>query len=61
MLEIDDEFLWTDSSVALAWINQGPRVGGGFVATRVEEITAVGGVWARAPTNETLRTYLLEV
>ena len=23
MLKVDDEFLWTDSSVALAWINQG--------------------------------------
>ena len=52
VLKIDDEFLWTDSSVALAWINQGPRVGGVFVANRVEEITAVGGVWSWVPTNE---------
>ena len=44
ILVIYDEFLWTDSSVALAWINQGPRMGGVFVANRVEEITAVGGV-----------------
>ena len=46
------EFLWSDSSVALAWINQGPRVGGVFVANRVEEITAVGGVWSWVPTDE---------
>ena len=52
MLKIDDEFFWTDSSVALAWINQGPRVGGVFVANRVEEITAVDGVWSWVPTNE---------
>ena len=52
VLKIDDEFLWTDSSVALAWISQGPRVGGVFVANRVEEITAVGGVWSWVPTNE---------
>ena len=44
ILKIDEEFLWTDSSVALSWINQGPRVGGVFVANRVEEITVVGGV-----------------
>jgi len=44
VFKIDDEFLWTDSSVALSWISQGPRVGGVFVANRVEEITAVGGV-----------------
>ena len=52
VLKIDHEFLWTDSSVALAWIKQGPRVGGVFVANRVEEITAVGGVWSWVPTNE---------
>ena len=52
ILVIDDEFLWTDSSVALAWINQGPRVGGMFVANRVEEIIAVGGVWSWVPTDE---------
>lgn len=52
VLEIDDEFLWTDSSVSLAWINQGPCVGGVFVANRVEEFTAVGGVSAWVPTNE---------
>ena len=52
VLKIDDEFLWTDSSVVLAWIKQGPRVGGVFVANRVEEITAVGGVWSWVPTNE---------
>ena len=51
-LKIDAEFLWSDSSVALAWINQGPRVGGAFVANRVEEITAVGGVWSWVPTDE---------
>ena len=51
-LKIDAEFLWTDSSVVLAWINQGPRVGGVFVANRVEEITAVGGVWSWVPTDE---------
>lgn len=43
-LKIDAEFLWSDSSVALAWINQGLRVGRVFVAKRVEEIAAVGGV-----------------
>ena len=52
ILKFDDEFLWTDSSVALAWINQGPRVGGVFVTTRVEEIATVGGVWSWVPTNE---------
>ena len=52
ILKIDDEFLWTDSSVALAWINQGPRVGGVFVANRVEEIATVGGVWSWVPRNE---------
>ena len=51
-LKIDAEFLRSDSSVALAWINQGPRVGGVFVANRVEEITAVGGVWSWVPTDE---------
>ena len=51
-LKIDAEILWSDSSVALAWINQGPRVGGVFVANRVEEITAVGGVWSWVPTDE---------
>ncbi|KAK2558785.1 hypothetical protein P5673_019000 [Acropora cervicornis] len=51
-LKIDAEFLWSDSSVALAWINQGPQVGGVFVANRVEEITAVGGVWSWVPTDE---------
>ena len=51
-LKIDAEFLWSDSSVALAWINQGPRVGGVFVANRVEETTAVGGVWSWVPTDE---------
>lgn len=54
ILKTDDEFLWTDSSVALEWINQGPRVGGVFVANRVEEITAVGGVWPWVPTDENL-------
>ena len=49
---LDDEFLWTDSSVVLSWISQGPRVGGVFVANRVEEITAVGGVWSWVPTHE---------
>lgn len=38
-LKIDDEFLRTDSSVVLAWINHGARVGGVFVANHVEEIT----------------------
>ena len=52
VFKIDDEFLWTDSSVALSWISQGPRVGGVFVANRVEEITAVGGVWSWVPTDE---------
>ena len=52
VLKIDHEFLWTDSSVALAWIKQGPCVGGVFVANCVEEITAVGGVWSWVPTNE---------
>ena len=52
ILEIDDEFLWTDASVDLAWINQGSRVGGVFVAKRVEEITAVGGVWSWIPTDK---------
>ncbi|XP_067030624.1 uncharacterized protein [Acropora muricata] len=52
LLKIDAEFLWSDSSVALAWINQGPRVFGVFVANRVEEITAVGGVWSWVPTDE---------
>ena len=52
MLKIDDEFLWTDFSVVLAWTKQGQRVGGVFVANRVEEITAVGGVRSRDPTNE---------
>ena len=51
-LKIDAEFLRSDSSVALAWINQGPRVGGVFVANRVEEITAVGGLWSWVPTDE---------
>ena len=60
ILKMDDEFVWTDSSVALAWINQGPYVGGLFVAKRVEEITAVGGVWSWVPTNENLLTYPLE-
>ena len=54
ILKIDDEFLWTDSSVALEWINQGPRVGGVFVADCVEQITAVGGVWSWVPTDEIL-------
>ena len=36
VFKIDDEFLWTDSSVVLSWISQGPRVGGVFVANRVE-------------------------
>lgn len=52
VFKIDDEFLWTDSSVALAWINQAPRVGGVFVANRVEEIAAVGGVWSWVPIDE---------
>ena len=52
VLKIDDEFLWMDSSVVLAWIKQGPCVGGVFVANCVEEITAVGGVWSWVPTNE---------
>ena len=52
ILRIDDEFLWTNFSVALAWINHGPRVGVVFVANRVEGIAAVGGVWSRIPTNE---------
>ena len=52
ILKIDEEFLWTDSSVALSWINQGPRVGGVFVANCVEEITVVGGVWSWVPTDE---------
>jgi len=52
VFKIDDEFLWTDSSVALSWISQGLRVGGVFVANRVEEITAVGGVWLWVPTDE---------
>ena len=52
VFKIDDEFLWTDSSVVLSWISQGPRVGGVFVANRVEEITAVGGVWSWVPTHE---------
>ena len=51
-LKIDAEFLWSDFSVALAWISQGPRVGGVFVANRVEEITAVGVVWSWVPTDE---------
>ena len=46
VLKIDDEFLWTVSSVALTWIQQGPHVGGVFAANPVEEITAVGGVRA---------------
>ena len=52
ILKIDDEFLWIDSSVALAWINQGRRVSGVFVANRLEEIAAVGGVWSWVPTDE---------
>ena len=36
----------------MAWINQGPRVGGVFVANRVEEIATVEGVWSWVPTNE---------
>ena len=52
ILKINDEFLWTDCSVALAWINQGPRVGGGFVANSVKEIAAEGGVWSWIPKNE---------
>ena len=52
ILKIDDEFLWTASSVALTWINQGPRVVGVFVANRVEEIATVGGVWSWVPRNE---------
>ena len=52
VLKIEDEFLWTDSSVVLAWIKQGPRVGGVFMANRVDEITAVGGVWSWVPTIE---------
>ena len=59
-LKIDAELLWTDSSVVLAWINQGARVGGVFVANRVEEIPAVGGVWSWFPTDETPQTYPLE-
>ena len=51
-LKIDAEFLSTDSSVVLAWINQGPRVGGVFVANRVEEITAVGEVKSWVTTDE---------
>ena len=46
VLKIDDEFLWTVSSVALTWIQQGPHVGGVFAANPVEEITAVGGLRA---------------
>lgn len=38
ILKIEEEFLWTDSSVVLAWINQGPCVSGVFVANRVKEI-----------------------
>ena len=52
ILKIDDELLCTDSSVVLSWINQGPRVGGLFVANRVKEISAVGGVWSWVPTDE---------
>ena len=52
-LKIDAELLCLHSSVVLAWINQGARVGGVFVANRVEEITAVGGVWSWVPTDET--------
>ena len=54
ILKSDDEFLWTDSSVALTWINEGSRVGGVFVANRVEEIATVDGVWSWVPTNENL-------
>ena len=50
-LKIDDEFLWTESSVFLAWIDQGPCVGGVFVANRVKEITAVYGMWSWVPTD----------
>ena len=52
ILKIEEEFLWTDSTVVVAWINQGPCVSGVFVASRVKEIASIGGVWSWLPKDE---------
>lgn len=38
VVQISSYYLWTDSVVALSWVEKGPSVGGVFVANRVHEI-----------------------
>ena len=38
VISIDKFYLWTDSTVALSWLEKGPSVGGIFIANRVREI-----------------------